>query len=264
MLKKKGRNCKQKNINEKFSSYGFGNKVVTCAHAEDNYEEFQIVFLDSDTLILNEPNELIAEKNSTVKVRPVEKKLIGTNGNDENSEYWEEIYSWANINKANFVRTSVTRERILPYWNAGLVTASSESGFFNRWLKIMEKMIEKDLQYPEGKVFTDQIALSIATQVRELRVNILPKEYNFPIDKLDKIKGKKDNINIDPIVVHYHNMFDYFPISNPLDNVGISTKCTKKIDKLLRDSGIIGFKNWFRYRINNRISIDALQPKVMP
>jgi hypothetical protein len=65
----------EEELNTDFTRFPQTNKVFACAWAEKNLREDLLVFLDSDTVFLNEPEELILPDGCHAAVCPVETKI---------------------------------------------------------------------------------------------------------------------------------------------------------------------------------------------
>lgn len=251
-------------LNREFSDYGFGNKVVACAHAEEELSHDRFVFLDSDILVFREPAELWSAEGNTVKLRPVSRKLAGSTGSDENAAYWKEILEWAGVGEPAFIETAVTGERVYGYWNAGVISAPGKAGFYRGWLETLRGLVRDGLMPPSGMTFLDQIALSLTAHRPPYRVEELPRGYNFPVNTLvgppDESPWPSDPPDPDDIVLaHYHKVFDRYPIRDPVSRFAPADR-RKRIRRIVRRSGLVGFGSWLRHRLHYRLGWDFLAP----
>ena len=241
-------------LNRQFADYGFGNKVVACADAEKRFDYARLIFLDSDMFILQEPVLLWSDDPFVVKVRPVEQKLAGSTGADEHAGYWEKLLRWAGISQPVYVTTSLSHERIFGYWNAGVIDAGTQSGFFSHWLRNFEQLIEEGLVHPVGMTFMDQIALALTAQQKQYAIEELPASYNLPINNRLTPSPKGGNGQSQDIVIaHYHKLFDSFPLYNPYKVPIADNEDLRSLDRIISESGFISINNHLVQRIRTII-----------
>src|SRR5947207_11095792 len=79
-------------LNTECLEYGPANRVAAAAYVETMYPHEVLVILDSDSLFLREPNEILLGPNVDVKVRPVGLKGMCTSGpSDPVDTYWRKL-----------------------------------------------------------------------------------------------------------------------------------------------------------------------------
>lgn len=238
-------------LNRQFADYGFGNKVVACADAEERFDFERLVFLDSDMFILQEPALLWSDDPAVVKVRPVERKLAGSTGADEYAGYWEKLLQWAGISRPVYVTTSLAGERIFGYWNAGVIDVGTQSGFFSHWLRNFEQLILEGLVHPVGMTFMDQIALAVTVQQQQYSIEELPAPYNFPVNKWLTPPTEGENGPLQDIVIaHYHKLFDSYPLSNPFSVPIDANEELKSLEQIISESGFVSLRMHLVNRMN--------------
>jgi len=255
-------------LNRDFPEYGFANKVFACAHAERERPSDRFVFLDSDTFVLREPAALLADRDDVARLRPVEKRLAGSTGSDENAAYWRSLFEEAGVASPVLVETTLTGERIFGYWNAGVVSGPGRAGFFRHWLDTFRTLIEKDLVHPDGMTFMDQIALALTAHADAYRVRELPPRYNVPVDahlraggeEPEGSPGERHGCPPDEVVIaHYHKIFDRYPLRNPLRD-WTRAAGVERLDQIIRDSGFVGLRSYVLHRLHYRLGWDFLAP----
>lgn len=240
-------------LNLDFADYGFGNKVVACAHAESRYGFRRLVFLDSDIFVLDEPAELWSDDPRAVKLRPVERRLAGSTGADEHAPYWRKLFDRAGVDEPGFVDTALTGERIYGYWNAGVISASPESGFFTAWLRTFRELVEEGLIHPLGMTFMDQVALALTVHAGPYEPVELPPEYNVPVNAWPDPGSHPDLPTPDELVIaHYHTIFDHFPLRNPL-SPWMDPERHRGLSRIIGESGLVGTGGYLRYRLGSRL-----------
>lgn len=210
--------CIKDNLNTDFVRYPIANKILACHHAEINFPEYNLLFLDTDIFFMSEPTLFGSCQENQIFVRPVDIKNVGSNyQNDSNTDYWKNLYSIFNINKEEYVLTSVTQEKILQYFNAGHIMSQAQNGFFGQWKDNFLKLVQLRLFPKQGIFFIDQISLALTISKMDMELNILPNEYNYPIHRRNQMIRELRIDDMDLIVnAHYHKMFTFG--NNPIYN----------------------------------------------
>ncbi len=225
-------------LNTQAPEYGSANRVAAAAHVEDTRGHAILVILDSDTLFLGEPAELLLPPEVDVAVRPVDVKGISTSGGDDPCDgYWRELCRVSGVDDGvlPWSESFVDRQRIKANYNGGLVVVRRELGILRRWADVFFGSIRKGVR-PGGINGTfrsgagwiepgaarlwgsNQAALSLAIWSSTRRVRELPPTYNYPLHLHD---GIEPEVAADCLArlthVHYHWLLaeDSLP-TNPL------------------------------------------------
>lgn len=197
-------------LNTEFQYYPMSNKIFACAKAEERLKEDILVFLDSDTVVVNEPGDFELTEGVVTAVCPVHSKNRGSTGRgDPNDRYWEKLYSICNAPEAPFVETVVDHIRIRAYWNAGLIVVRRSSGLFRQWKDDFLKLMGVG-HIPKGHINNmDQLALAATLAKVADRVKILDYRYNYPLPKRSLLVQPYCDAELDDLVhIHYHRWFN--------------------------------------------------------
>ena len=94
-----------------------------------------LVWMDSDTVILREPAELLLPAGALLGYRPVHHVLVGSPWGSEPDEYWSAFYAACGTEPAAAfpLTTTIDRRAIRFYPNAGLLAVRPEAGLLRRW-----------------------------------------------------------------------------------------------------------------------------------
>ncbi|MCK4911329.1 MAG: hypothetical protein KAR83_06790 [Thermodesulfovibrionales bacterium] len=221
-------------LNTDFHDYPIGNKIFTCAHAEKTLEEDALVFLDTDTVILNEPSDLDLPKDVAAAARPVDKKRLGSQGPDDKKDaYWQKIYKACGVSEPKYVTTTIDKKSIRAYWNAGLIAFRRDEGLMDEWKRCFLTIYEQNLiprksiarqafekttgalglkdGAADGRILNnlDQIALAAALAPVSDRVRVLDHRYNYPLGKRPYIPLPEGEATLEELVqIHYHRWFN--------------------------------------------------------
>ena len=197
--------------------------VFSAARAESEAEGKTdiLVFLNYDTVILDEPNEFNLSAHQKFGYRPVMHKNIGLLFFEPVDSFWTEIYEKMNVDPSTLfpMVTPADGDTIHPYINAGLLVVRPEEEILRRWLEyykklyndtLLRKMCEMDFR---KRIFLHQTALTGAmlNHLNQDEMVKLSDHYNYPIFVREQFGSKKDFHDITNVVTFRHE--SYF--SNP-------------------------------------------------
>ncbi len=192
----------------------FMNKPRALRKVEDITQTECVAWLDSDIIILGEPDGLLLGEGEDIAACPSDKNL-GTSGKgDENEPYWAAICEALaiDIEALPFITTALEQARIRLYWNSGVFVYRRGFRFSNAFYDTCAEMLEAGIASKNaGIFFTDQVALGLTAHRKALRHSNLPYSHNFILgSKLEKPVSKTDLK--DARICHYHDYMwpDYF------------------------------------------------------
>lgn len=151
-----------------------------------------LVWTAPDTLFLREPLELPLPAGAALAFRPVHHALIGWRADAEPDEYWQAVYKacGARAEAAFPVLSTVDRERLHFYPNAGFLVVRPEAGLLRSWQKNFSAgapacvpQAGTDLLGQRRRIFAHQAFLSatiLATLPRDA-IRELSFGYNYPL-----------------------------------------------------------------------------------
>ncbi len=186
------------------------NKVYACAWAERELEHGTLVFLDTDSVILNEPTELL-EGDWVAAARPVDRRIAGSRGKGKNEPFWQRMYEALDVKTEPFVETAVGNMRIRAYWNSGLIAVKREAGLFARWQWALDTLMEKDIIYFRMEKFMDQISWAGASADYADRTRTLSATYNYPLRQRGGLPDESRDLDLDEIVQLHYRLFLHLP-----------------------------------------------------
>ena len=212
--------------------------MAAAAYIEEMYPHEILVILDSDTLFLREPTELVLPANVDVAVRPVDIKGMSTSGpSDTCDRYWQDLCRCCGVDYDDIPwrESFVDRQRIKANYNGGLVVVRRSAGILLRWSDFFFGSIRAGLK-PRSHAETfrtgagwiepaaanlwgsNQAALSLAIWSASRHVHELPATYNYPLHLHNQVDAELARSVFPELVhVHYHALFapDALP-GNPL------------------------------------------------
>jgi hypothetical protein len=219
---------------ETVQTFPFGIRVQAAAVAEKalSGKSKLLAWLDSDTIVLNEPAELLLSPEKVLGYRPVHHRLLGTAWGEELDPFWELVYlkCWASYDPNEFMITH-TGEKIRPYFNAGSFVVRPEAGLLNLWWQVFQgqyhspdflPFYETNTLYP---IFMHQVILTgilLGATDRPGRQEF-SAEINYPLHLHREIPQHLQASNINDLVtVRSERIFDQpgwqkdLPIHEPL------------------------------------------------
>jgi hypothetical protein len=206
--------------------YGSANRVYTAAWVAQRETATTLIVLDSDTLMLDEPELLGAA--TDVAVRPVDFKGATTTGpGDDFEPYWESLCALAgkSIDVLPFLETTCDRRRVRASYNGGYAVVRRETGVLDSTADLFTRPVEANLRPRkghDGRIFasmgfvssasteywgSNQAAFAVAAWSATRRVRQLDARYNVPLHVLATESGwTAEWRRISPIHVHCHWM----------------------------------------------------------
>jgi hypothetical protein len=174
----------------------------------ENFSYDQYLFLDGDTIVLDDPTGLFSG-NANVMLSPVNSKGVGIiDIGDSNGAYWKELYNLASVETETIPRlkTVEKEEEILAYWNSGVILFNGNHGICNKWKILVDQVLSKKI-YPLGGIFfVEQTCLSAVLMNSKYNIDQISLQANFPLTK--NCLHHFDEINLDEIAIlhHYQNL----------------------------------------------------------
>lgn len=208
-------------IPDDVSWYVLPGMVYSAAAAEDAADGNVaiLVFMGSDTIILQEPDEFRLADSVNFGYRPVMHKNICPLYMDELDAYWSKAFEIMGIDRSVVfpMVTPADGDTILPYFNAGMLIVRPERGLLRKWPASFEKLCADSLIRREceedsrKRVFTFQVALSgsVLNHLQKNEMTELSDRYNYPIFFNEMFGSKRDFHDItNAVTIRCEGFFD--------------------------------------------------------
>jgi hypothetical protein len=195
-------------LNGPYAQWPTTNKVFAVAEVEATADADFLVFLDTDSVVVNEPRELMLPEGVDLGVQPTVQQFRGSTGPDDaNDPFWLDVYQTCGVPEPPYVLTMIDRVRIRGYYNGGLVALRRAAGLGRRWLDFLLRIgpgLPNKIRYN-----LDQFALAAVAASVPGRVHVLPSTYNYNIGRRqDFVLDSDRNAGWDRLVhLHYHDAF---------------------------------------------------------
>ncbi|MCJ7694666.1 MAG: hypothetical protein MUO40_04490 [Anaerolineaceae bacterium] len=179
-------------IENELLEFPFGNKVQAAAFAEELAAEQTnlLIWLDCDTLVLNDLQDFSLPPNKVLGYRPVHHKLIGVLWDDIMDPFWTQVYQECGTPLSkDFAMMTHIGEKIRPYFNAGTFVIRPEKKLLSQWQQVFQKCFrlpkfqefyEKDDRYATfmHQAIFSGILLNALNQAELLELN---HKINYPL-----------------------------------------------------------------------------------
>lgn len=211
------------NLNQKLRAFPYANKAYALEFIESQHSHAVHVFLDSDTLIVDEPVDLAIEGETDFAARPVDMRGVCSSPLDEDyRDYWESCCKLFGIELQKFpvIQSTVDKQSIHCNWNGGLLAMRGDRCIGQHWRIALETLWKLQL-CPQPRNFwgSGQVGFAVATESLGLKAKILADGYNIPLH-LDPGKVGLAQINR-PIHLHYHWMLEHEHKKEWIDRINL-------------------------------------------
>jgi hypothetical protein len=182
------------------------NKTAAVKYVAQNNPTSRIIWLDADTLIVNEPSSLILPQGIQFSACASDKNIGTAHDEDRFSPYFKACCSTLGVNFASlpYIETEAERIAIRAYWNSGVYAFDANSGLAETHHEFTLKLVTKGIASFQSKLFfSDQISLGLAAHSLNLKYSKLPLTHNFSIQPSSAIRRLTESAN-DVRIVHYH------------------------------------------------------------
>ncbi|MEZ4643534.1 MAG: hypothetical protein R3E31_12525 [Chloroflexota bacterium] len=227
--------------------FPFAAKVLAAAQAEEAAAQAaqavqatrttqaggQLVWLDRDSLLIQEPQPLLLDEATQLGYRPVDHTLIGSRYEQPPDPFWQLLYARCGVEATQLwpMMTSVDEVRIRPYFNAGMLVVKPESGLLRSWrddfLRLYQEPDFAPFYAQDGlyRIFMHQAVLA-GVILRELEATScveLPHLVNYPLHMHAQYPAARRPATMNELISgRYDTFFDDanwakgFPMQEPL------------------------------------------------
>lgn len=117
--------------------FPFAGKTIAAGFAEHLAEDRAslLIWMDRDSLIIQEPAPLSLPGSKVFGYRPVDHTLIGSLASQPADSFWSLIYTYCGVDpqQVGSMVTSVDEKTIRPYFNAGMVVVRPQRKLLQTW-----------------------------------------------------------------------------------------------------------------------------------
>jgi hypothetical protein len=207
-LKGLGATFIEQSLNQKHKYYGLANKPIVCNFIMKNFAYDRYIFLDSDTVLFNEPSEVLTST-SNICIAPVAQKGIGVkNLEDDNGKYWAALLEYAQVDMSQlrYTETLQEKEKIIGYWNTGVIVFRGQNEICAEWSKLVHYVLEQKIYPDRGMFFVEQSCLSAILQGGQYSMAEMSLSTNFLLTKKSPQYIKVLDLEEISILHHLNNL----------------------------------------------------------
>ena len=211
-------------LNTEYTNYPLANKIYSCAYAEEHCKEDILIFMDSDSVILNEPKNFALNKKIDAALAPVWFPGIGLKfPNDSASVLWDRLFKLCKLDSDRpYFKTVLTQEDVAFYFNSGLIVSRRKTGLFRRWREFFEilandheinSMLSYDSCFVSPLYFLEEAALSAALMPIKSKVSLLDISYNCPLHLNHILYKNYPQVQFNLAnVIHFHYNYTFHEV----------------------------------------------------
>ena len=192
----------------KYTWFPYLNKPLCLAVAEKHSSSEQMVYLDADLLIVDEPEKLILN-NGEDFLACTPDKIGGTTGPEDLLEpFWKKACNLVglDIEDLPWVKTELEGARIRLYWNGGVFAYRRSTGFAEHYLQTTLQLLESHIVSQVcGVYFHEQIAMALAVAKMGINWRGLPHSHNYAMSSLTHEEFYNEEQLKAARIVHYHD-----------------------------------------------------------
>jgi len=171
----------------------YAGKPLAAAVAEKTAVESHelLVWLDSDTIVVDEPSDFDLRYLKALAYKPVMHNRAGSLFDEEVSPYWRRVFELAEIDESRLfpMHSQADHQRIRPFFQAGCLVVRPELGIMQRWsddfIKVASDPTLAEMCREERvhRVFLHQAALvgAIVNNLDRDQLLELSDAYNYPL-----------------------------------------------------------------------------------
>lgn len=199
--------------NSRYAWKGFLNKPYALAAVEERATTEAIGWLDSDLLILEEPDQLALQPGEDILACASECKGIGTTGPDDPLDsYWGEICKIVGIelDALPWITVEPEGQRIRLYWNSGVFVYRKSTGFATPLLEATLRVFDARLvaqgtnDYLRRRNLTQHI-LGMAALKHGMAWRSLPLSHHYNLSSATYDSWQQMELLQSARILHYHD-----------------------------------------------------------
>lgn len=193
------------NLSNPFSWYVYMNKALAASLGDKLSRSEQLIWLDSDVLVVREPTSLLLKSNEDFACCSLDKNIGSSGPPDRNENYWgalSQAYGVA-LERLPWVQTSLDQQRVRFRLHSGVYSFRSGSGLGDAFVRDMERMLSCGIGFSKQLPFPgDDVALAFSVCRLDLAWRQLPASANVEMTPGSRWYRREDAADGD--VLHYH------------------------------------------------------------
>ncbi len=192
----------------RYSWYPLINKPLALVAAEEHSTSEFISWLDSDILIVGEPEKLIPYETEDFLCCATDKNIGITGVNDPQYPFWREICQivGVDIESIPWIKTEYEGENIRLYWNSGVFVYRRSLNFAKNYLQVCLDILDTYVtNHSSGIFFHEQMSLGLAMVKMGLSWRSLPCSHNYGMGNNIPKDAYNEEQRRAAKIIHYHD-----------------------------------------------------------
>jgi hypothetical protein len=196
----------RKSVSTSWNWYVYMNKALAAALGEELATTDQVIWLDSDCLVVSEPTPLLLEPGEDIACCSVDKN-VGSSGPDDPYEaYWKALadHYGMPLERLPWVVTAHDRRRVRFRLHSGVYSFRRGSGTGKAFVEDMDTMLSSRVAFSRKLPYPgDDVALAFSIVRRNLRWRLLPMSCNYEMTPTSEIYRREEAPSAQ--VLHFHH-----------------------------------------------------------
>jgi hypothetical protein len=168
----------------RYDWYPYTNKAVAAFIADEFVATEQVVWLDSDVLVVGELEQLVLAPNEAFAICSLDKNIGSSGPDDRNEAYWRALgdYYGVPVDRLPWVETESDHQRVRFRLDSGVYSFRCGMNFGKEFVNDIDGMFSSRIAYTRSIPFpSDGVALAFAVVKLGLGWRLLPMAYNYEI-----------------------------------------------------------------------------------
>jgi hypothetical protein len=182
------------------------NKALAAALGEELAATEQVIWLDSDCLVVSEPAPLLLAPGEDIACCSVDKN-VGSSGPDDPYEaYWKALADCYGmpVDRLPWVETAHERRRVRFRLHSGVYSFRRGSGVGKAFVEDMDTMLSSRIAFSRKLPYPgDDVALAFSIVRRNFRWRMLPMSCNYEMIPASGIYRREDARHAE--ILHFHH-----------------------------------------------------------
>lgn len=171
-----------RNMRSSWDWYPYMNKGLAARLADEHAGTEQVLWLDSDVIVVSEPTDLLLTSHEDFACCAVDKNVGSSGPVDPNEVYWQALAEHFGIALDNlpWVQTEYDKHRVRMRLHSGVYSFRRGMGLGRAFADDMESMLASRIAFSRKLPFPgDDVALAFSVVRLNLRWRLLPMSCNY-------------------------------------------------------------------------------------
>jgi hypothetical protein len=196
----------RRDLRNSWDWYVYMNKALAAALGEELATTDQILWLDTDCLVVSEPGPLMLRAGEDIACCSVDKNVGSSGPDDPYDAYWNEMagHYGLSVDRLPWVETAHDRRRVRFRLHSGVYSFRRGCGIGRSFVDDMASMLSSRITFSRRLPYPgDDVALAFSIVRRDLKWRLLPMSCNYEMTPQSEIYRREDARAAH--VLHFHH-----------------------------------------------------------